>query len=142
VSGLIDKSFCVAKTQSGKKSSNSHALSKRPVIRGFPELCLRVPARRVAQKNRLAQGACAGMLCLTKRMIKPAARVGLGALRGSVDNISDRPQPRRTAEKRGGVDRQAQGRVTPPARQGQESGAGFERSRSFCFGRIGGSVGP
>lgn len=92
-------------------------------------------------KNRLARGAGAGMLCPTKRMMTPAACVGFGALRGAVDNFSDRPQSRRTAEQRGGVDRQAQGRVSPPARQGQEVGTGQERSRCFCLGRIGGHAG-
>ena len=45
--------------------------------------------------------------------VTPAACVGSGALRGAVDNFSDRPQWRRTAEQRGGVDRQAQGRLLP-----------------------------
>ncbi len=92
-------------------------------------------------KNRLAVGAGADMLCPTKRMITPAACVDLGALRGAVDNISDRPQSRRTAEQRGGVDRQAQGRLSPSARQGQEGGTGKERSRGFCLGRIGSLAG-
>ena len=142
VSGLIDKSFGIAKTQFAKKSSKLKALLVGPVTSRLAALRPRVRPRRAGQKNRLAQGACAGMLCPTKRMMKPAACVGLGALRGSVDNFSDRPQSRRTAEKRGGVDRQAQGRVTPSARQGQEGGAGDKRSRCFCFGRIGGSAGP
>lgn len=142
VSGLIDKSFCVAKTQIAKKSSKLKALSAggmRSDVAEAKGACAPWPE---VQKNRLAQMACADMLWSTKRMMKPAACVDFGALRGSVDNFSDRPQSRRTAEKRGGVDGQAQGRVSPPARQGQEDGTGSIRSRCFCFGRIGGSAGP